>query len=728
MRIRFFLSKNIVLAAAFLWLVVAALGNPVAAQQLDSAILVQPRSLLHPDIPRTDCRDDTITLTNIVQGTIPVTVWLASGSANVASGWTLQGISLDSLQRATLDVPLRTSTSIPLRFCGTAPVGSVLRDTLMVSWGNAGSLQTRTVPLQATITPVWAAPADTAFPNPIAVGGRDSLTVLAVNRTSKPITITTARLESPFGDQGYAILAPTSQTTVGPRQSLPVRVQFTANAQFQSPVLNTVIINERDTLTELRIGLQASVVPASPLPPQLSDTALRFGPVRSGQCKVDSFTVTSPANTLLRIDSVTIEGINNQRDLRYRVIRPVSFPVTMQSSTAVAFVVEFCPGANNRPDDTTATLRLHYQLNGQQQQSQVELFGSMAVDTVLPTITPLELDFGAVKVDTCVTDTITIVGEATHQVTRAEFWRNNQRVDTRFTLVEPTVFPLVIAPSGVRLVVRFCPDSTIADTTATLFLSTSWTNSPIAILLHGSTAQQEPPLVERNAVRLSRATGEAGNSFQLPMALVAPIRADQNVQSLFFRIRMPARALYPTQVTNAAGATIPHSYAVAHAADTAAGTLTFKIPGPITGQTVARVQLMGLATGYPETVVAVDSVAVDSPFITIDTASGVVELEGCEIGKGLSFTKRARVTSIRPNPLTDGAAIRYIAPIGARPTLRLVDLLGGTARTVELPAGIGREEVYHPNLDGVPAGIYLLEIAVGSEKNAIPIIIAEGGG
>lgn len=726
MRIRFFLSKNIVLAAAFLWLVVAALGNPVAAQQLDSAISVQPSFILHPDIPRTDCRDDTITLTNIAQATIPVTVWLASGSANVASGWTLQGISLDSLQRATLDIPLRTPTFIPLRFCSIAPVGSVLRDTLIVRWGNAGSLQTRTIPLQATITPVWAAPADTAFPNPIAVGGRDTLTVLALNRTSKPITITTARLESPFGDQGYAILAPTSQTTVGPRQSLPVRVQFTANAQFQSPVRNTVIINERDTLTELRIGLQASVVPASPLP-QLSDTALRFGAVRSGQCKVDSFTVTSPANTLLRIDSVTIEGLNNQPDLRYRVIRP-GLPVAIQSSTAMPFVVEFCPGTNNRPGDTTARLRLHYQLNGQQQQSEVELFGSMAVDTVLPTITPLELDFGAVKVDTCVTDTITIVGEATHQVTRAEFWRSNQRVDTRFTLVEPTVFPLVIAPSGVRLIVRFCPDSTIADTTATLFLSTSWTNSPIAILLRCSAAQPEPPLVERNAVRLSRATGEAGNTFQLPIALVAPIRADQNVGSLFFRIRMPARGLYPTQVTNAAGTTIPHAYAVAHAADTAAGTLTFKIPGPITGQTVARVQLMGLATGYPETVVAVDSVAVDSPFITIDTASGVVELEGCEIGKGLSFTKRARVTSIRPNPLTDGAAIRYIAPIGARPTLRLVDLLGGTARTVELPAGTGREEIYHPNLDGVPAGIYLLEIAVGSEKNAIPIIIAEGGG
>lgn len=728
MRLPFFLCNQVCqIAATIVWLLVAAWSNPLArAQQPDSSISVQPTALLYSDIPRTNCISDAITLTNASQTTITVTVSLASAASNTPSSWSLEGVTLDSLRGGLLDIPTRVPTPCGIRFCGVAPAGTTLRDTLMIRWGNAGSTQTRTVPLQATITPVWAAPSDTAFPNPVVVGGEDSLTILAVNRTSSPITISTARLDDPFGYQGFAMIAPSGQTTVPPLQAIPIRVRFSPNAPSQSLLQNTIIINDR-AATELRIGIQARSI-APPAPPQLSDTILDFGAVAAGDCKTDSVTLNG-GNTSFTIDTAWVSGANGLDDPRYQIIRPTQFPA--QNVFAVRFVVRFCPDPAGRITDTAAELTLRYRVGGQSPQDlTVQLFGRVKPDTVppAPTINPLRLDFGDVRWDSCVTDTITIASDTAHQITRAEFWRSNQQTDTRFALVKPTSLPITITPNGVRLIVRFCPDSSITDSAATLFLSTSWSNTPVAIPLTGRGVGNPASPVERVSIRLGGITGQAGTTFQLPLTLSAPLRADQNAQSLFFRMRIPARALYPVGVATAAGGRVPSNYSVAYAADTAAGTLTVNLTGPITGQTVARIEFMAFTTGYPETVVFVDSVAVGSPVVAIDTASGIVELEGCEIGKGISFTKRARITSIRPSPITETTTLHYIAPDGTQPTLRLIDLVGETARTIDLPTGTGREEQYHPDLHGVAPGLYLLELHVGSERNAMPVIITAGGG
>lgn len=719
----FFLTNKVCwLITTIVWLFAAAWSNPsIVAQQPDSAIVVQPSAILHSDIPRSDCRNDTIILSSSSQGVIPVVISLASGRAKTASSWSLQDITLDSLGEGMLNVPLRTPTPVVVRFCGIAPVGSTIYDTLIVHWGNAGSTQTRTIPLQATVTPVWAAPADTAFPSPIVFGGVDSLTVLAVNRTSRPIKVNTGRLDSPFGDQGFAVIAPLDSITINPLQSLPIRVQFTANSQSQSLVQNTIIINEDDTLTELRIGVQARIVPR---PLQLSNALLQFGAVKLGNCKTDSFVVIG-GNTAFAIDTAWITGNSGLNDPRYQILLPTQFPV--QNVFSARFVVQFCPDSTSRIMDTSALLNLRCRVNGQAPQNlTVELRGSVE-ESMPPTIVPMKLDFGAVKLDTCVTDTLTITGDSIYQILRAEFWRSNQ-IDTRFTLIAPQPLPINITPNGVRLVIRFCPDSTVTDTTSMLFLSTNWSNTVITIPLTGTSVGQPDPPIERSTIRLSGATGQAGTTFELPITLSAPIRADQNVQSVFFRMRMPARALYPVKVTTTTGTAIPHSYSVAYAADTATGILTVNSTGVITGEIIARIEFMALTTGYPKTVIVVDSVVVGSPVVAIDTTSGIVELEGCEIGKSISFTKRARIISIRPSPITQASTLHYIAPDGTQPTVRLIDLLGGTAQTINLPTGTGREELYRPDLHGLAPGIYLLELHVGSERNVIPVIIAEGGG
>lgn len=729
MQLRFLLSNRVCWAAAAIaWLLVAAWGNPlVIAQQPDSSISIQPAAILYADIPRTNCSSTTVSFANSSQATISVTVSLASAASNTPSSWSLEGIALDSLRRGVLDIPTRVPTPCGIRFCGVAAAGTTVRDTLIIRWGNAGSTQTRTVPLQATVTSAWAAPADTAFPNPVVIGGEDSLTILAVNRTNSPITITTARLDDPFGYQGFAMLSPSGQTMVDPLQALPVRVRFRPNIQSQSPIQNTIIINDRN-FTELRIGIQAQpIAPAAP--PRLSDTILDFGTVAVGDCATDSVTVNG-GNTSFTIDTAWVSGTNSLDDPRYQIVSPTQFPV--QNVFAVRFGIRFCPDPTGRITDTAAQLTLRYRISGQNpQELVVQLYGRVKADTLLPppTIIPTRLDFGAVRWDTCVADTIIIAGDTIHQVTRAEFWRSNQQTDTRFTLVEPQSFPITLTPNGVRLVVRFCPDSSITDSAATLFLSTNWSNTPVAIPLTGYGVSNPISPVERVSIRLSGTTGHAGTTFQLPLTLSAPLRADHNVQSLFFRMRMPARALYPVGVATASGAggSIGHNYTVTYAADTATGILEVNLSGSITGQTVARIEFMGLTTGYPETAVVVDSIAVGSPFVAIDTASGIVELEGCEIGKGINFTKRAHVTSIRPSPITEATTIHYIAPDGSLPRLRLIDILGGTTHTMDLPIGTGREEQYHPDLHGVAPGLYLLELHVGSERTAMPVIITAGG-
>jgi hypothetical protein len=67
----------------------------------------------------------------------------------------------------------------------------------------------------------------------------------------------------------------------------------------------------------------------------------------------------------------------------------------------------------------------------------------------------------------------------------------------------------------------------------------------------------------------------------------------------------------------------------------------------------------------------------------------------------------------------------YQAPIGALPTLRLVDITGRQVLSVQLPAGTGAEQSAVVSVREVASGTYLLELSDRSERVALPIMISK---
>jgi hypothetical protein len=83
-----------------------------------------------------------------------------------------------------------------------------------------------------------------------------------------------------------------------------------------------------------------------------------------------------------------------------------------------------------------------------------------------------------------------------------------------------------------------------------------------------------------------------------------------------------------------------------------------------------------------------------------------------------------KIAAMTPMPARDAAVLRYLAPVGALPTMTLSDAAGRRIDTRTLPPGNGDEQEARLDLGRVPSGVYLVELRDATGRSVLPIVIS----
>jgi hypothetical protein len=145
---------------------------------------------------------------------------------------------------------------------------------------------------------------------------------------------------------------------------------------------------------------------------------------------------------------------------------------------------------------------------------------------------------------------------------------------------------------------------------------------------------------------------------------------------------------------------------------------------PIVGGRLGSIEVEGLISGAPLDPVAIDSVAVSPGVPTAVAGPGLVMLSGCAVGRGEAFGEGLKIAAMTPMPARDAAVLRYLAPVGALPTMTLSDAAGRRIDTRTLPPGNGDEQEARLDLGRVPSGVYLVELRDATGRSVLPIVIS----
>lgn len=239
----------------------------------------------------------------------------------------------------------------------------------------------------------------------------------------------------------------------------------------------------------------------------------------------------------------------------------------------------------------------------------------------------------------------------------------------------------------------------------------------------GCSVESDEIAVTRNrVVWLDTVGGEVGERLWLTMHIDPPLLPVDGVTDFNAWIRLDPAALYPHGATSGSGVTAGDDRTLTY--DMRSGAILVapvRTGSPVVGEVLFRLELEGLVTGRPVNAVEIDSLLL-GPLGSIPIAAdGVVTLTGCEVDR--RFSKRARIVSVNPNPGTEEVMVIYRTPEGMRMNLRLVDALGRVLKTRTLEAGSGAEEVVRVELNGLPAGLYLLELRDREEVVTAPLLI-----
>jgi len=150
--------------------------------------------------------------------------------------------------------------------------------------------------------------------------------------------------------------------------------------------------------------------------------------------------------------------------------------------------------------------------------------------------------------------------------------------------------------------------------------------------------------------------------------------------------------------------------------------------GPlIDGDLLFTIELEGLSSGSSDNVVTVDSISLiglaPRPFDPSSYQVGHIVLTGCDVDRGIAFSKATAVRTIRPNPVGSHATVEYVAARGSQPSIEIFDLMGRPSRHIDLPVGTGREQSVEIGVEGLPPGGYLLQLRMESERSTVLMIV-----
>lgn len=152
---------------------------------------------------------------------------------------------------------------------------------------------------------------------------------------------------------------------------------------------------------------------------------------------------------------------------------------------------------------------------------------------------------------------------------------------------------------------------------------------------------------------------------------------------------------------------------------------TLEISGTApTGSRLFRFEFRGLVSGKPENVIELLSLDLGGADTIPALRNGFVVLAGCDIAHPTLFGRPARAWSISPNPVTTSSVeLRYEAPAGSLPRLRIVALDGTERGTLQLPEATGAQQTAPIDLTELRSGLYFLELRLGTQRSSLPVLI-----
>jgi hypothetical protein len=142
---------------------------------------------------------------------------------------------------------------------------------------------------------------------------------------------------------------------------------------------------------------------------------------------------------------------------------------------------------------------------------------------------------------------------------------------------------------------------------------------------------------------------------------------------------------------------------------------------PVQSDSLLTLVLMGLTTGRPVNEITIDSVYSATPIAS--GPKGIVQLDGCDVGRGIGSSLKPTVSELAIDPAGTSASLAYSAAEGAIPTITLVSVNGWVVVAHDLPPGSGSGQSAVISLRDVPPGLYWLVLRVESDRVVTPLMI-----
>lgn len=326
--------------------------------------------------------------------------------------------------------------------------------------------------------------------------------------------------------------------------------------------------------------------------------------------------------------------------------------------------------------------------------------------------TPLVVDAGRVATGSTATlvDTIHLRGSGT-RLGRITAIRLTGLDSAYFTVSGIAVNDAVDTSIAARATVTFTPDA-VRGYSAQWIAEVDGTNrSSVELIGEG---------IGGRVVRLVMDTVRAhvGERFILRGYLIPGLTVEEKAAGWRAVLRVNPKSLYPHSARDAGGNAVSLRY-------DASGRVELTSSGELVGSRMFDLELEGLASGQRTNVIAVEEATLDGGTRVVLHGFGLVELEGCDIDRGVGFDRRARIIGVRPQP-SGGESLEVGISGGSSGSarLRLVDLLGRViveeAITATNPDG---NQWQRFDLGGVSSGMYLLEVIDGGWVDARLVMV-----
>jgi len=221
--------------------------------------------------------------------------------------------------------------------------------------------------------------------------------------------------------------------------------------------------------------------------------------------------------------------------------------------------------------------------------------------------------------------------------------------------------------------------------------------------------------------RLDTVSGAVGERLRLTLYVNPPVTEEEGVTGFRAWMHVVPKELFPHRVISPDADVVGETGTLSYASD---GAIVIDRPATspaLFGPTLIELEVEGLVTAQPLSRIRLDSLLLFDYGDVPIAGGGLAILSGCQIGKG--YGKRVRIQTVQPNPVTGEAVVTYRAPVGVEAELILRDILGRELSSRWLPVGTGEFQTIRLTVDGVPDGMYLLELRDDVEVSGAPVII-----